>query len=76
MQNIDQHNLADEIKPPATQVGVLGWIRINLFKGWLNSCLTIITVYILWKIVPPMFAFSILIQSCSRTTPLEIACDN
>ncbi len=33
MQDIDQHNLADEIKPPVTQVGVLGWIRTNLFKG-------------------------------------------
>ncbi len=43
MQDIDQHNLADEIKPPVSQVGVLGWIRTNLFKGWLNSCLTIIT---------------------------------
>lgn len=54
MQDIDQHNRADEIKPPVTEVGVLGWIRTNLFKGWLNTCLTIITVILLWKIVPPL----------------------
>ena len=33
---------------------MLGWIRTNLFKGWLNTCLTIITVILLWKIVPPL----------------------
>ena len=58
MQDIDQHNLADEIKPPVSQVGVLGWIRTNLFKGWLNSCLTIITVFLLWIIIPPMFRWA------------------
>jgi general L-amino acid transport system permease protein len=42
------------IKPPVTEVGVVGWIRTNLFKGWLNSVLTIITLYILWEIIPPL----------------------
>ena len=46
------------VKPPVTQVGVLGWIRTNLFKGWLNSCLTIITVYLLWLSIPPFFRWA------------------
>jgi general L-amino acid transport system permease protein len=46
------------IKPPVTEVGVVGWIRTNLFKGWFNSVLTIITVYILWKIVPPLIRWA------------------
>ena len=54
MQDTHQHSVTDKIKPPVTQVGVLGWIRTNLFKGWLNSCLTIIAVYFLWITVPPM----------------------
>ena len=58
MQDIDQHNLADEIKPPVTQVGAIGWIRTNLFKGWFNSILTLITVYILWVIIPPMIRWA------------------
>ena len=58
MQDIDQHNLADEIKPPVTQVGAIGWIRTNLFKGWFNSILTLITVYILWVILPPMIRWA------------------
>jgi general L-amino acid transport system permease protein len=58
MQDIDQHNLADEIKPPVTQVGAIGWIRTNLFKGWFNTLLTIITVYILWVIIPPLIRWA------------------
>jgi len=46
------------IKPPVTEVGVVGWIRTNLFKGWLNSVLTIITVYVLWKIFPPLIRWA------------------
>jgi len=23
--------------PPATSVGIVGWMRGNLFSGWLNS---------------------------------------
>jgi len=58
MQDIDQHNLADEIKPPVTQVGAIGWARTNLFKGWFNSILTLITVYILWVIIPPLIRWA------------------
>jgi general L-amino acid transport system permease protein len=48
------------IKPPVTEVGVVGWIRTNLFKGWLNSVLTIITVYVLWKIFPPLIRWALI----------------
>ena len=51
MESVRQNHIVDEIKPPITQVGIVGWIRTNLFKGWLNSILTLITIYILWKIV-------------------------
>jgi general L-amino acid transport system permease protein len=44
----------DELKPPITNVGVIGWMRENLFNGWFNSILTILTLYFLWKVVPPM----------------------
>ncbi len=44
-----------ERKPPATSVGVLGWLRANLFNGWFNSILTILALYLLWQVVPPLF---------------------
>jgi len=58
MEPAKQIEDAKIIKPPVTQVGVLGWIRTNLFKGWLNSCLTLIAVYLLWLSIPPFFRWA------------------
>jgi len=58
MENVRQNYPADEIKPPVTQVGVVGWIRTNLFKGWFNSLLTVITIYCLWVILPPLIRWA------------------
>lgn len=48
--------MLDEKAPPPTSVGVIGWIRENLFDGWFNSILTIISVaaiyYVLGAILP------------------------
>jgi general L-amino acid transport system permease protein len=43
----------EEIKPPVTQVGVIGWIRANLFNSPANSILTLLIFLFLFKIVPP-----------------------
>lgn len=48
-----------QIKPPAASVGVLGWIRRNLFNGWLNSLLTVIILALLAKTVPPLFKWAL-----------------
>jgi general L-amino acid transport system permease protein len=48
------------LKPPALSVGVLGWIRANLFNGWLNSLLTIIALIFLWKTVPSLLRWLII----------------
>jgi general L-amino acid transport system permease protein len=42
------------LKPPITNVGVIGWVRANLFNGVFNSILTLVTLFILWKVVPPL----------------------
>lgn len=42
------------LSPPVAQVGILGWIRANLFSSWFNSLLTILTFLLLLKVVPPM----------------------
>jgi His/Glu/Gln/Arg/opine family amino acid ABC transporter permease subunit len=38
--------------PPVTTVGVLGWLRQNLFSSWSNVVLTILALYIIYKLVP------------------------
>ena len=78
MGNVRQNYPADEIKPPVTQVGVVGWIRTNLFKGWLNSILTLITIYFLWIIVPPLirwaFIDSLWVSSGAECQQIDGAC--
>ena len=49
---------ADQIRPPVASVGVIGWIRTNLFDGWLNSLLTLATIYALWVVVPPLIRWA------------------
>ena len=46
------------LKPPVTEVGVLGWLRNNLFNTWYNSLLTILVLLALWQVVPPFFSWA------------------
>ena len=45
--------------PPATSTGVVGWIWMRLFGGWLNTLLTVASLYLIWRIVPPVLDFLI-----------------
>ena len=60
MDKADTSQLEEKIKPPVASVGVIGWIRTNLFNNWLNSLLTLLTLYIMWKTVPPFFRWAII----------------
>jgi len=31
--------------PPLTEVGIIGWVRQNLFSSWFNSLLTLLSLY-------------------------------
>jgi general L-amino acid transport system permease protein len=50
---------SDTVKPPLTHVGVLGWVRANLFNGWFNSLVTLLILYFLWKIVPSVVEWAL-----------------
>ena len=62
-----QTKLAEELKPPLTSVGAIGWARTNLFNSWLNSALTIVAAYGLYKIIPPIIKWAF-IDSVWNTT--------
>jgi general L-amino acid transport system permease protein len=61
---------AESLGPPRASVGALGWLRANLFSGWFNSLLTVVTLYALWKIVPPLVRWA-LVDSVWNTTGAE-----
>ena len=48
------------IKPPVIQIGVLGWLRKNLFSSLSNSLLTIFSIYLLYLIIPPFISWAFL----------------
>jgi general L-amino acid transport system permease protein len=43
-----------DLPPPATEVGVVGWVRHNLFSSTSNIVITVLTMYLLYVIVPPL----------------------
>lgn len=48
----------EELKPPIINIGIIGWIRVNLFNGVFNSILTIVTLFLLWKTVPTVLRWA------------------
>jgi len=58
----ENKNKADT-KPPITNVGILGWMRENLFSSPLNTTLTIVIVAVLWFSILPFLKWA-LIDSC------------
>jgi general L-amino acid transport system permease protein len=48
-----------EREPPVSERGIIKWMRENLFDGWFNSILTIVSIYVIWSllagIVPWLF---------------------
>ena len=42
-----------DLPPPVNSTGPLAWIKTNLFSSPLNTALTILSLWLLWTIVPP-----------------------
>jgi len=59
MSHTNQEQKSERRSPPANTVGIIGWIRINLFGGFINTFLTLVSVYLLWIILPPLLDWAI-----------------
>jgi len=51
---MNQASTREYLKPPVTEVGVVGWLKGNLFSSWYNSLLTVLVLIVLWQLVPPL----------------------
>ena len=49
-----------DLPPPALTTGWLGWIRENLFSSIPNSALTLLSLYFLYLLIPPVVDFMLL----------------
>ncbi|MCA0042456.1 amino acid ABC transporter permease [Celeribacter litoreus] len=43
--------MLDQQPAPRSQVGASRWIRENLFNGWFNSILTLISIFVIYKVL-------------------------
>ena len=48
----------ERLKPPVTNVGVIGWLKTNLFSTWYNSLLTVLILAILGWLIPPFIRWA------------------
>lgn len=51
--------MLDELPAPSNSKGLVHWLRTNLFSSPLNTILTLLAVYIVYKIVPPIVDFGL-----------------
>ena len=45
--------------PPRSEVGVIGWLRHNLFSSWSNALLTAVALYVIWKLLDGIASWGI-----------------
>ncbi len=44
-----------DMPPPLLESGIFYWVRKNLLSSWTNVALTILAVWFLWLVLPPMY---------------------
>jgi len=62
------HTFKPDLPPPALSVGVLGWLRANLFSSWFNTLLTLFAAYLVWLIMPPLIQWAFIDADWTGTT--------
>ena len=53
-----RHDMLSEQDPPASEVGIFGWMRENLFSSWFNGALTAVAIVALYFIVTSLFGWA------------------
>ncbi|MGQ0674947.1 MAG: amino acid ABC transporter permease [Rhodospirillales bacterium] len=48
-----------DLPPPAATVGVVGWLRENLFSSWQSALLTLLAVYLVYLALPPVVSWGV-----------------
>jgi general L-amino acid transport system permease protein len=59
MESHARTTTSPEIKPPTATVGIIGWIRANLFNTPFNSLLTLLILFGLCKLIPPLLKWAL-----------------
>jgi general L-amino acid transport system permease protein len=65
------HNFKPDMPPPGKVFGPMAWMRNNLFDGWFNTILTLVAVYLIYLIIPPLLEWAIFKASWVGTTQAD-----
>ena len=65
---MEVHQFRPSLPPPRMSVGVVGWLRSNLFSSWFNTLLTLLAIYLIWLIVPPLLQWAVFQADWTGTT--------
>jgi general L-amino acid transport system permease protein len=49
----------EPMRPPRSEIGLVGWFRHNLFSSWSNTLLTLVALYITWRLVDGVISWGI-----------------
>jgi general L-amino acid transport system permease protein len=49
-----------DLPAPLVYVGIIGWLKENLFSSKINSLLTVTALIFLWKTIPPLISWTII----------------
>jgi len=52
------HTPHPDLSPPITNVGVIGWLRANLFSSWPNAILTVVAAFVVFATIPPLIEWA------------------
>ncbi|WP_165667139.1 amino acid ABC transporter permease [Metapseudomonas otitidis] len=65
---MNTHTFKPDLPPPSNVVGPLAWLRHNLFASPLHVVLTLLSLYLLWLILPPLLNWAVIHATWSGTT--------
>jgi len=49
--NFVRTEMLEAKEPPLTERGVVKWVRENLFSGWFNTILTLVSIYVIYLVL-------------------------
>lgn len=56
---MQRHIFKPDLPPPPLSVGVLAWLRNNLFSSPFNTLLTLFAGYLIWLVLPPLLQWAL-----------------
>ncbi len=71
MSTLAKHTRLPDRPPPASEVGLVHWVRAHLFSSIPNTLLTLVSLYVLFLLLPPLLnwgLFSATLEGTDRAT--------